>query len=234
MNNLFLTELEYILQNYDHILIELYNISDAENIKDGLLNPNVGTAREMDLVAFLNYFMKPKSIQYYFSNKYQYDVAINSEYYSIKHQTGNSNSNIKFKWGLNMAEKYLNKYVKFEYHLIIVSINRENTKYKPTKYKEEKTIKIYIIFMNDLNKIYRKLIRRDIPRFTLDNRGISFSTYFTKEIKQLSTIYTIQSELLKNIDKNDLALNFRSATIHNLIQHKDTYHKLSKSAFKLD
>ena len=29
MNNLFLTELEYILQNYDHILIELYNTADA-------------------------------------------------------------------------------------------------------------------------------------------------------------------------------------------------------------
>ena len=117
MNINFLNEFENILENHYEILLQLYNISDTENLKNGSLNQSVGIGREMDLVAFMTYFMKIKSIEYYFSNKYQYDVSIQGHKYSIKHQTGDLNSGIKFKWS-NANDKYLNN---FTLHIIILS-----------------------------------------------------------------------------------------------------------------
>ena len=223
VNYQFLKEFKEIIDKHGEKLIKLYNISEIENTKDHALNPNVGVNRELDLVSFLHYFMKIKSVKYYFRNNYDYDVAINGEYYSIKHQTGDSNSGIKIKWGTNMIDKYMNNIITFDYHMIIISINRENQ-----AYKNNKTIKFYIIFADELNKVYMNLKTHKIKTFTTDSRGISFSSEFMKNIKEASHKFILKSRLLKNIDDTEHALDFRLSILQNMVLGKPIPHDKTK------
>ena len=138
-NSYLIDKLKDIFDEHVDILIKLYNISEIENTKNENLNPNIGVNRELDFVAFLYYFMPIKSITYYISNQYPYDILISGKKISIKHQSGNSNSSTKVRWGTIKTDEYIQNFKKFTYSLIIISINRE----KQPIY--DKTLLIYII-----------------------------------------------------------------------------------------
>ena len=212
MDYTFIDNFKKSLKDHSDILITLYNLSEIENTKDECLNPNIGSHREQDLVAFLYYFMPIHSVSFYYKSIYPWDVIISGLKYSIKHQSGNSNTAIKLKWGTNDATKYINNFKGFTYNLIIVSINRE----KVPKYS--KTIIIYIIDETTLNNIY-ETVKNNTP-FVIDNRGIAFSSSFMKQIKEKSEHIYIKSDLLKTLDTEKKALDVRLKLINDMVINK--------------
>ena len=209
-NKNFIDKLKNILDEHVDILIKLYNLSEIENTKDERLNPNIGVNRELDFVAFLYYFMPIKSITYYISNQYPYDVLISGKKFSIKHQSGNSNSSIKVRWGTIKTNEYIQNFKKFNYSIIIISINRE----KQTIY--DKTLLIYIMFEDDINELYNNFKLNNKTTFTIDQRGINFSSNFMKKIKENSVIITKKSDLLKTLSTEVKSLDGRLELIKNI------------------
>jgi len=167
------------LERYGHILLQLYNFSEEENTKNGSLTPNIGYSRELDIAAWMFQFFPIKSVNFNIKNTKNYDVLISGQPFSIKHKSGNDNSGIIINWSVNNYSNFKKMFKSFDTNLLLVSINRDKL------IKLNKTLIIYIIFQNQLNKLYKNYINKRLPIFMKESRGIALSSNFIKDIKNI-------------------------------------------------
>lgn len=168
-------------------LITLYQSSQTECSRSSGLTPEVGSSREMDLIA--SFASNPKlNVKYDISNEKNEDVIINNNNISIKHSSNkkNSQSGIKIIWTVNNEKRSdFVKHFTFKCDLIIVYIRFDKT-------LENGDIEIIYINRNELiHQHINSIIRKEIIFKCLEgnSRGIEFDKKFFEKIIQSSLFH---------------------------------------------
>ena len=111
-------------QNKKHLsnLIRLYGLSQRENSRNNRLTPEIGTAREKDLIASL-VSNQDLVVTYDIPNESEEDVIVNEEMISIKHSSSKkvSSGGIKVIWTSNELKQseFVRNHVWGERHLLL-------------------------------------------------------------------------------------------------------------------
>ena len=195
-------------------LIKLYQESQIENQRNKRLTPEVGTAREKDLISYIIFILKnTHQINYKINNECEEDLKINDRKISIKHSSNRTNTkgSIKIKWTQTQSckEKFM-KTFEFECDLIIVYVRMADDINKGN-------IEVISVSKEKLNDL-RKLVDYSIFKSsnTSNERGIEFSAEFFKLI-------------MKNLDYHcRIEYTNSSNTIHDLDCIANRLNKLLK------